>query len=372
MATSISDLLSTLDNAAQRHRVDGRDAAGALRHASRILGAVRADRLGRDYPPDCLDSIRRLDQACADVAASFERGAGRIADLTGVLADAVSTLHEELAASDRWAIASQLAPITRRCAQAIRHAGPYQDVPELLSLIDRADELQRIAAITPPDPARVRGLDAPIPTTWRPAGLSTDAAVLDAVASLAAEFRRHDRAPASVRELIAVCHVASGVAAHLLPTPDPDGVHTSGVWIRARNTLSQYTDGLVLPAPGEPRSALLLKAMRVETELRRPTAATLPEECSPRRVIASETQKQLRRLANACHAELGRIAPTLVVLPGDRPLTNDRVGEWLRHEPFRVTPPDLQPALAALEPASDTYEAHVKVWRTEAPRQVEA
>jgi hypothetical protein len=353
VATSIGDLLATLDQATQTNAIAAADAAGALDHTSRALRTLHSDGLGRDYPPGCLDAIRRLQDACSTAAVAFEHEPRRVSDLAGVLADAVATLRRELVDADRWAVATYTASIVRRCAQSIRESGPYKNVPELLGLFDRSDELQRAAAITPPDPARIRGLDAPIPTTWRPAGLSTDAAVLDAVASLAAEFRRHDRAPASVRELIAVCHVASGVAARLLPTPDPEGPTPSDTWKRARDTLVQYTDGIALPAPGEPRSSLLLKAMRVETELRRPGAATLSEERSPRRSIASEAQNQLRRLANACHAEIGRIAPTLVVLPGDRPLTNDRVGEWLRHEPFRVTLADVQPALVVLQQAAN-------------------
>jgi len=41
----------------------------------------------------------------------------------------------------------------------------------------------------------------------------------------------------------------------------------------------------------------------------------------------------------------------VIVLPGGRPLTNDRVGEWLRDEPFRITAPDLKSSLMSLEHA---------------------
>jgi hypothetical protein len=95
--------------------------------------------------------------------------------------------------------------------------------------------------------------------------------------------------------------------------------------------------------------------MRVEVEVRRATDPAQQLESRPghRASVEVEARRQLSRLANACHAELGRIAPTLVVLPGAAPLTNDRVGEWLRHEPFRVAPPDLVLALAALEHVAD-------------------
>lgn len=46
---------------------------------------------------------------------------------------------------------------------------------------------------------------------------------------------------------------------------------------------------------------------------------------------------------------LGRVP--VIVLPGGRPLTNDRVGEWLRDEPFRITAPDLKSSLMSLEHA---------------------
>lgn len=353
MATSIRDLLSVLDDASQAP-IDPGDAAEALHHASRTLSAVRADGLGRDYPPDCLDAIRRLNDACAEAAASFAREPGRITDLTAVLADAVATLHDELADADRWALATELAPVARRCAQAIRQSGPYGAVPELLTVLDRADEFQRTAAITPPNPDRLRGVDAPIPITWRSNGMSADAAVLDATAALVAEFRRRDRSPATMRELVAVSHVASRAAAYLLRADGTSAASVADAWTRARGTLVQYTDGIALPAPGEPRSALLQKAMRVEVEVRRATGPAQQLESRPghRASVEVEARRQLSRLANACHAELGRIAPTLVVLPGAAPLTNERVGEWLRHKPFRAAPPDLLPALRILESAA--------------------
>jgi hypothetical protein len=184
--------------------------------------------------------------------------------------------------------------------------------------------------------------------------MSVDAAVLDATAALVAEFRRRDRAPATMRELIAVSHVASRAAAYLLPADGADEASVADAWTRARGTLVQYTDGIALPAPDQPRSALLQKAMRVEVEVRRVSEQAPNSDVRPslRASLDAEARRQLSRLANACHAELGRIAPTLMVLPGDAPLTNDRVGEWLRHEPFRAAPPDLLPALRTLESAA--------------------
>jgi hypothetical protein len=228
-------------------------------------------------------------------------------------------------------------------------------VPALLGVLDRVGELQRTAAVVPPDPDRVRGLDAPIPTIWTRPGLSADTAVVDATAALAAEFRRRDRPTATVRELVAVCHVASHVAEHFSAGGDNSGEATV-LWVRARDTLTQYSDGIPLPPPGQPRSNLLQQAMRVESNLQRVERLELSPALSPghRDNDASNALRHLRRLANACSAEVGRIRPTLVVLPGRTPISDERTGEWLRREPFRATPPDLAPALTVLHDAATT------------------
>jgi hypothetical protein len=358
VATSIADLLTALDQATQCAPIGAGDGSRALQHAGRILNTLQVEGLGRDYPPRCAAAIRRLAESSADVAAALAQRAGHIGDLVGVLGDAVGTLRRELADTDRWTIAVLLAPIMRRCAHAIRDSGPYADVPELLGVLDRAAELQHTAAVTPPDPNRVRGLDAAIPTTWRRTGLSADAAVLDATATLAAEFRRRERPPATVRELIAVCHVASHVAERLA-VGDPAGeVPPAEIWTQARNTLTQYTDGIPLPPPGQPRSNLLLQAMRVEAAVQRADAVRGTASSSGRqRSLATDAQRQLQRLASACHAELGRIGPTLTVVPGRRPLSDQRVAEWLRREPFRATSPDIVPALDTLRAAAIALDA---------------
>lgn len=352
MATSISDLLATLDHATQVSSINPGDAASAMHQSSRALSTIHAEGLGQVYPPSCIDSIRRLGEACAIASSSFDREPGRVADLTGVLADAIATLHTELADADRWVVATLLAAVTRRCANAIRSSGPYADVPELLSVLDRADELQQVATITPPDVDRIRGLDAPIPTTWRSAGLSADSAILDATAALAAQFRRRDRPPATVRELIAVCHVASHVAEHLGIDADT-GERMSEVWEKARNTLTQYSDGIPLPPPGQPRSDLLLRAMAVETTVQRAGINATNQPAGHRTAVTAEASRQLQRLAAACRADLTKIAPTLIVLPGRAPISDDRAAEWLRREPFRVTAPDLQSGSDVLRQVSE-------------------
>jgi hypothetical protein len=99
MATSISDLLTTLDGHTRSQFIDPVDAARALHHVVRVLDAVRSDGLGRDYPPDCITVIRRLGESCADVAAGFDdprQEPGDISNLAGVLGDAVGTLNREL------------------------------------------------------------------------------------------------------------------------------------------------------------------------------------------------------------------------------------------------------------------------------------
>lgn len=59
----------------------------------------------------------------------------------------------------------------------------------------------------------------------------------------------------------------------------------------------------------------------------------------------------LRQIGHGCKAEFERTGCRVFVAHGHRPLHEDRVGEWLRHEPFLAQPPDLLPALDTLTDA---------------------
>lgn len=353
MVTSIDDLLTTLDHETAAEPLFGaQDAARALYYCGRVIDRAVEDGIGRLAPPAWRDSARRLASACHDVAISFDQMPGRISDLVGVVGDSVGSLYRELSDTDRWIVAARLAPIARRCAKSIASSGPYAEVPELLSVADRSRELQRAAAAIPPDLVQVFGLHAPIPTPLPSTGLTPGRLITESVAALVAECRRRDRDQLSLRELVAVCHVASRLAKCVDGQTDRYDAGPAAAWRNARDTLAQFSDGIPLPPPGKPRSNALLSAMRVDAALRRAEFGGDVLGVGSAKPDVARIKRYLRQLGTSCSAELDRIGNSLWVAPGSKPISDERAGEWLRQETFHATPYDLVLVADALRRAA--------------------
>jgi hypothetical protein len=371
MATSIDDLLTVLDHeTASNSASDPRDAARALHWCSRLLTYLRTDGIAADIAPKRDDAVRRLAEACADSATAFEHGQGRHGDLVAVTHDAVQCLRRDTTDSDRWTAAIRLAVPARRWAVAIARSGPYADVPQLLSVADRSTELLHVAAASTPNLAELNGHDLPIPTTlWHPR-ISPARAVVETTANLAAEFRLRGREPMTVRELVAVSHAAARVAAYVeantgfaTSTEQSNSTSPSDAWRTARNTLALYADGARLARVQGSRSQVMIHTMRVDVAVQRTlvgASACAPEPnaeaivLNGHRTEAARVMRSLQLLAAASQAELIRIRPMIFVPHGPKPLHESRVGEWLRHRTFAAQPPDLIPAVQALEHAAAT------------------
>lgn len=389
MATCLDDLLTTLDlTTADRRTLNPGDAARALDRTARLLARLRGHGLNtpdasrdasvREQAPPAANrrpvptardgAARRLADACAQAALTVEPTPGRVSELVAVTGDAVGSLGRALTAEDRWAAAVRLAIPARRCARAIA-AGRYAYIPHLHAVADRSRELTRVAAMDPPDLARMSGHDVLLAAVVSPADAMPTQAVLDAVARLAADFRRDPRPPATVREIIGVCHAASVVADIADFAERSAELSVATAWRAARDTVALYSDGIPRPEPGQ--SELLLHAARLDHATRR--AATDPNGAGVLRVAdrhdLAVAARHLHHIARGCHDELDRIQPSLHVRPGATPLNEQRVGEWLSHKTFRVTLYDLRPALDALNTADAASAALAHVLRT--GRQVE-
>jgi hypothetical protein len=125
-------------------------------------------------------------------------------------------------------------------------------------------------------------------------------------------------------------------------------LQAADAWTRARDAVGLFADGIALPPLGAARSRILETAMRLETAIRR---ADLQQRLDVSAGRCAAAIRCLRRLAVACETEFAAIGPTLSVPPGPRPLSDDRVRQWLRKDTFRATPPDLFVALAKLRSA---------------------
>ena len=372
MATSIGDLLAALDHETARGAAhDPRDASRALDRTGRLLGHLRNDGIGAESAGIRGDVVRRLADACATAAVAFESGPGRLSDLVGVTSDAVGRLQADLTDSDRWAAAIVLATTARRCAAVIAKSGPYSHVPQLLGVADRSRELMRAAAAYPPDPDHLGGHDLPIPAERLPRGLSPARIAIESMAELVDEFRRGGRAPMNVRQLLGVCHAAEQaatqgavVAKQLAGVTSPQPWMVAPIaWRNAREVVGLYADQP--RRPGWDGSRVLLCAARIEEGVRRTFDGADGRMAEPDlrraalagglRNIAAVIQL-LPRLANGCEKELDQIHRTLFVAHGPRPLHEDRVGEWLRHEVFVVRRSDMTAASDALHLAAGASE----------------
>ena len=351
MATSIDDLLTALDQATRSGGSENaRDASRALYYGNRVLRQVHAEDGWPKLPAYCQNSVRRLAESCADTAIAFEQHPGRISDLVGALSDAVAAQRRELSGADRWAIATRLAPVARRCAAIIVNSGPLAAVPELLGVGDRSRQLQRAAVTEPPKLDGLRALDAPIPSGHLDAGAGPNTVILEELSALIAELRSKDRNPATVREIVGVCHAASRVASQFGRTTD-QRQQVLDAWKRARDAVGMFTDGIALPPPGATRSRILEAAMRLETAIRHAELQDLSHRAHIRAGESAVAMRCLQRLSVACEAEFRAIGSTLFVPPGPCPLSDGRVRQWLRRDTFRATPPDLFIALSAVRHA---------------------
>ncbi|MGH8961781.1 MAG: hypothetical protein ACRDWT_11430 [Jatrophihabitantaceae bacterium] len=359
MATSIDDLLAALDQQSRRPNTAPTDADRALQSCARLLTRLRSDSVSSGEARRRDDAVRRLADACSQASIAFDGGTGRASELVAVTSDAVGRMSNELTDSDRWAIAVRLTSPARRWAGVIAASGPYADVPQLLGVADRARELSHVAAAVPPELAELRGIDQPIPA-WAPARpLSPIADITEATARLVAEFRRGGRDRMTARELVAVCHVATRVAeyAEALAGMSDDKGAWSGPWRTARDTVAMYADGVRPGQPGNARSHVLDSALRADAAVRRaggaPQQDVTNSRSRPDKREITGLARLLQHAARHCAIEFGRIKNSLYVPPGSKPLSENRVGEWLRHEPFLVQPPDLVPATESLRQASE-------------------
>jgi hypothetical protein len=375
MATSLDDLVSVLNqDTARSSTLDAHDAVGALQWSGRVLTYLRTGGLDSELPPRQDDALRRLADACTVAATTFETGPGRISDLTAVTHDAVRSLQGHLTDSDRWAVAIRLATPARRCAAAIATSGPYADVPQLLSVAERSRELLHIAAASPPALAELKGHDLPIPTTMARAAVSPLRTIAETTANLAAQFRLRGRDPMNIRELLAVCTVASRAAAFVDMKDSPtaragesQAERPSQAWRAARNTVALFADGAQIAHVRTGPSRVLSEAVRVEVAIRRAyeTSAEQPSignidapAAHPDRTDAARIMRFLHQLGSDTEIELGRVRPMLFVPHGPRPLHEGRVAEWLRNRNFAAQPPDLMPAFEVLRRAADRSIDH--------------
>jgi hypothetical protein len=158
----------------------------------------------------------------------------------------------------------------------------------------------------------------------------------------------------SIQELLAVCNVAEQLATAAERLPGNTMPRRVGAAARAWGVAGESVGLLAEGSRGQDgrNDRVLLCAARVEVSLRALNRVDrLEPEAVPDLIYATA---QLPRLADRTAHELKRISGTLIVAPGPRPLSEDRVSEWLMKQPFVPVRAEITPTIHALRRAAAT------------------
>jgi hypothetical protein len=349
MSTSLADLLDATDSAVGASS-DAGDAARTLLIASRVLTRLVADGLDRRVGCERETATKHLISACGAAADIWPASGGRASELLGAVGDTCARLRAELTQCDRWVVALRAATIARRSAGIIASAGPYERARPLRAVRESADTVRRLGTAMPPDPARCTGLVRQVPVV-APFEQAPVAVAAESFAQLYDLVLRQGRPLLTVRQMVGICRLAEELTFRaqsmttVLNREAAIGSRAASAWSQVRTELALFTDGVSEPGLGGD-VRLFATAARVHDALARGLGAgaeSTAEVATHLRVIAN----QLPQLADALQVEVRR-HPSLIVPLGAKPLSEYRVGEWLRREAFLATPADLIPTTSAL------------------------
>jgi hypothetical protein len=334
VATCIADLLAHLDHLTAGDSIQAGDATACVQALGSLADNIRQPALARG---ERAAVARHFADACHTLAVTFEEQPGRLADTAGVLTDACVRRVDQLTDDERWTVIAELAAPARRCANAVAASGPYERVPQLLAMLDRAREVILAAADDPPEPNVHGRLTEPIPSLTMLDRTSPEIVAIEAVATLAADLQRH-RETFTIRQLLGICLVGQAAARCV---DSAHGTRSARQWRQVRDELSLYADRPRRdPATDDPILHTVIQGIETLTAASR-RAATATE-------MAPVLEPLLGRLAIGCATELERARPNLLVPRGQRPLREARVSEWLTRQTYRPTAADMQPVLDRL------------------------
>jgi hypothetical protein len=279
MATSIRDLLQTLENEAPYSAGTPRqahDAAGSLHELGRALRRLTYDGLELSVNGSREEIVRDLAESCAQNARGVERDqAGRLTALAGAVADSIGRVREQMGRDERWAIALELATAVRVVSTyAAEGAGRRTADLTWTHLIARSLAAQAVQ--DPPRPPSLAILDRPVPRPLLPPHMPASHAALESLVMITDMLRRATAGLArrpTLLEAFAVSRAAQSTAryaaiaaATLAGRARPDTLPASAVWYEVRDRLRPFTDAA--PLATDERD-LGMWAQRTHIELRR-------------------------------------------------------------------------------------------------------
>jgi hypothetical protein len=347
VATCIADILLAIDTGLLPDQDPApADVAAALGETCNVLRRLTSDGVDPYGQRTLGIAANGLATICKYTADMFPQEPGLVAALVGVAGDMVGVLQSQLGHADRWATVVRLADAVRHCAAIIAESGPYDHIAELGALERSASNARRLGAANPPEPERCRGLIRPIP------GLASDRlprhseTVLECTAIVLDGLNRRGGDPFSVRQMLAACRFSEAVGRiSREAAPELGGADLSDLWLAVGRQLVLIDDGL-RPTGSERVLSACTRGFEAAVRLQQTghDSWVAIDSANLSRAVALAPD-----IAASLEEVVVRRRPGLFVPVGQRPLREERVGEFLQKKPFAVERDDLKPVLGALE-----------------------
>jgi hypothetical protein len=343
MATSIADLLTTLERIGPDQPAEQRYAA--LAQLGRALALLCADGVTLHLPGEREEQLSTLAAAATALAAVTAADGGRVADLAAGCADLIARVCPELTTGSRWGIAVSVTDTISQLTNSSTDPPRQATAQQCLHLLRSAGAaVARAAAMDPPTGADLAVLDHPVPGhAMRP----PPAGMVDAMAALL-DATRPPSARITLAEALAVTIAARSLAraASTLPLPRQEAgppqhqyAAAANAWRAVQEALRPFTDGTRRPHRDTP--LLVEAAQRLHLAAAPHTSARMLGR-NRRTAIATATQ-HLPTLAEHLTAVVNRWAQQgwLLAYARHLPPRQDRVSQYLvGHRPAGIVRAD--------------------------------
>jgi hypothetical protein len=357
VSTSIRDLLGQVTMLQLQHQTtradahaatDARLATGA---AGAVLGKLDVWRPDWTFGHNGRRLTTQLQAACANVQAGNDpHSTSRSHALMAAAADAASILcGPAIPAYDRWTIAIAVADVVRHSTTAYAATGPALPDPAVAAARSAAIEVARAGLLSLSQEPRRGLIDLPIPAK---SSLLDDplsravAAAAEIDHALARALADETQGFVSIYELRAIALAFQHTSQRTVTALGMPSDHAPAAWAKVRGLARLLHDGF-RPAIDAPE-ILVRRAAQLHQDLDKYPGSEL--NASDRLVFAELLQHAANSADNLTH-HIYRMAGRVYARADHFPVTESRVEQHLRREPFIADINDLAILREALQAA---------------------
>jgi hypothetical protein len=349
VTTSLRDLFDDALVQLPEIATDARQTVGV---AARVLDQIQLHAPWReDWRPG--RETRQLTESLAEACAAVEAGnlphdLARPARLLAIAGDAVGTLFGPATpAADRWAIATSVADLVRRCTTIYAQTGPSLPDRPVQDAHGRAMDILLAGRHLEPHTARCI-LDVPIPSSvpvpHDPLGQAVAAAAhIDHRLARRAALNVPAVGVYELRAISLAFTAAMDLAHTALPETSPA---PASAWRRVHQLARQLVDGAQPPAAGH--EPLFRYAIQLHQHTTRLDADALTGQANQLHAIADHAAATAASLIKHTHD----LAGAVYAYAHQFPVPETRVAAHLRRQPFILDQADLAVVGEALQHAA--------------------